>query len=354
MQDQFGRKIDYMRISVTDRCNLRCRYCMPEGGIDSLPMSEMLSFEEIIEVCKMAADFGITKIRLTGGEPLVRLELPKLVRMIKSIPQIKKLNLTTNGILLNRYLDELTDAGLDGLNISLDTLDRAAFARTTGFDKLEQVLTAIRRSLDAGLSVKVNAVLLPDSFFLEPRKGEKIIVDAGEGKSILMKSSDMGVAFEEPNWYSMLSLARDYPIDLRFIELMPIGEGQQFEYMSADVLMQELRKRFPALEEDHNVHGNGPAVYYRIPGFQGSIGLIEAIHGKFCDGCNRIRLTATGKVKPCLCYATTYDLKTLLRSGKSDEAKELLGQAIYGKPKEHCFEELAEISEEHKMVSIGG
>lgn len=332
MQDQYGRKIDYMRISVTDRCNLRCRYCMPEGGIDNLPMSDMLTYEEILEVCRMAADLGITKVRLTGGEPLVRIELPKLVRMIRSIPQIKKINLTTNGVLLDQYLDELVDSGLDGLNISLDTLDREAFARTTGRDQLEQVLHGIDRSLEAGLSVKVNAVLLPDSFFgwTDPAQDR------------------------EPNWLNMLSLPKNHPIDLRFIELMPIGEGQQFEYMSAEVLLKELKQRFPEMEEDHSIHGNGPAVYYKIPGFRGGIGLIEALHGKFCNGCNRVRLTATGKVKPCLCYSTTYDIREPLRNGEPERAKEILEKAIWKKPKEHCFEEIAEISEEHKMVSIGG
>ena len=334
MQDQFGRKIDYMRISVTDRCNLRCRYCMPEGGIDSLPMSDMLTFEEIVEVCKIAADFGITKIRLTGGEPLVRLELTKLVRMIREVPQIKKINLTTNGILLDRYLDELVDGGLDGLNISLDTLDPDAFAKTTGFDKLEQVLSGIQHSMEAGLSVKVNAVLLPDQFFVQ-------------------NGADVS-SWQNPNWYSMLSLPKNHPIDLRFIELMPIGEGQQFDVMSSELLLAEMKKRFPDMEADHSIHGNGPAHYYKIPGFQGSIGLIEALHGKFCDACNRVRLTATGKVKPCLCYATTYDIREPLRNGDMERVRDVMEMAIWKKPKEHCFEELAEISEEHKMVSIGG
>lgn len=337
MQDQFGRKIDYMRISVTDRCNLRCRYCMPEGGIDNLPMTDMLTYEEIVEVCKMAADLGITKIRLTGGEPLVRLELPKLVKMIRTIPQIKKINLTTNGVLLDRHLDALVDAGLDGLNISLDTLDRKAYARTTGRDELENVLLGIRHSLEAGLSVKINAVLLADSFFAD-----------------LSKEDSKIMTFKDPNWYSMFSLPKHHPVDLRFIELMPIGEGQQYEYFSAEVLLNEMKRRFPGLEEDHAIHGNGPAHYYKIPGFQGSIGVIEALHGKFCDACNRVRLTATGKVKPCLCYATTYDIREPLRNGDLDRVREVMEMAIWKKPKEHCFEELAEISEEHKMVSIGG
>lgn len=308
---------------------------MPEGGIDNLPMSDMLTYEEILTVCKMAADMGITKIRLTGGEPLVRIELPKLVRMIRQIPQIKKINLTTNGILLDEYLDELVDSGLDGLNISLDTLDREAYARTTGRDQLDKVLSGIDRSLKSGLSVKVNAVLLPDSFFGWPDGAQK-------------------GGLKEPNWYQMLSLPKNKPVDLRFIELMPIGEGQQFEYMSAEVLLNELKRRFPEMEEDLSVHGNGPAVYYKIPGFQGGLGLIEALHGKFCEGCNRVRLTATGKVKPCLCYATTYDIREPLRNGDLDRTREILEKAIWKKPKEHCFEELAEISEEHKMVSIGG
>lgn len=326
MKDSFGRKIDYMRISVTDRCNLRCKYCMPEGGISSIPMPELLTYEEIATVCEAAAELGIRKIRLTGGEPLVRLELPKLVRMISKIPQIESIAMTTNGILLKDSLDELVDSGLTGVNISLDTLDRETFRHITGQDALDKVLESIQESLDAGLRVKVNTVLLPKQFYLH----------------------------ENDSWMSMLPLAKEMPVDLRFIELMPIGEGKQFYQITGEEVLGVLRKQYSDVRDDHTVHGSGPAVYYKIPGYAGTIGLIQAMHGKFCYNCNRIRLSATGKVKPCLCYSDTYDLQKLLREGRMDEVREVLKTAIMAKPAAHCFEDLKDISENQKMVSIGG
>lgn len=326
MKDGFGRNIDYLRISVTDRCNLRCKYCMPEGGVQSLPMSELLTYEEVTEVCKIASDLGIRKIRLTGGEPLVRLELPKLVRMIRTIPGIESIAMTTNGILLKDCLDELVDSGLDGVNISLDTLDRDTFRHITGQDAFDKVMTGIQESLDAGLRVKVNTVLLPHQFYLH------------EGDS----------------WKSMLPLARELPVDLRFIELMPIGEGKQFYQITGEEVLGELRKEYPSVADDHTVHGSGPAVYYKIQGFAGTIGLIQAMHGKFCYHCNRIRLSATGRIKPCLCYSDTYDIQYLVRERRLEEIKKTMEKAILAKPAAHCFEELSQISENHKMVSIGG
>lgn len=327
MRDSTGREIDYMRISVTDRCNLRCKYCMPESGISTLPMSQLLTYEEIARVCQAAADLGIRNIRLTGGEPLVRLQVAGLVAMIRQIPQIESITMTTNGVLLKEHLEELKKSGLDGVNISLDTLDAETFRHITGQDRLRNVLEAIDASLDAGLRVKVNAVLLPQKFYLHP----------------------------EDNWVSVLPLARDLPVDLRFIELMPIGEGKQFYQCAGEMVLGELKRMFPDMRKDSTVHGSGPAEYFKIPRYRGSIGLIQAMHGKFCHNCNRIRLSATGKVKPCLCYADTYDLQQVLRSGADwEEIQTVLRQAILAKPSAHCFEKLQDISEDHKMASIGG
>lgn len=327
MKDSFEREIDYMRISVTDRCNLRCRYCMPESGVSAIPMSELLTYEEIARVCQVGADLGIKKIRLTGGEPLVRAQLPKLVGMIRKISGIESVTMTTNGIALKECLPELIENGLTGVNISLDTLDEKLFKDITRFDCLQKVLDSIQASLDAGLKVKVNAVLLPRDFF-----PDKVI-----------------------DWREMLPLARELPVDLRFIELMPIGEGKQYYHVTGEEVLDTLRELYPAIQDDKTVHGSGPAVYYNIPGFAGSVGLILAMHGKFCHNCNRIRLSATGRIKPCLCYAETYDLQKVLREGGSDDrVRKILQEAIYAKPAAHCFDVLKDISEEQRMVSIGG
>lgn len=327
MRDHLGREIDYMRISVTDRCNLRCRYCMPEEGIRLFPMSEVLTYEEIARVCRISAGLGIRKIRLTGGEPLARAHLAKLVRMIRRIPDIRQITMTTNGILLKERLPELLDAGLDGVNISLDTLDEELYEKITGFPLLSRAMEGMYAALDSGIQVKINTVLLPENFF-------------------------PGYASD---WKEMLSLARELPVDLRFIELMPIGEAGSFGQVNGEQVKQELRRMYPDLQQDGTVHGNGPAVYYRIPGFAGTVGMILAVHEKFCQDCNRIRLSATGKIKPCLCYAETTDLRCMLRDGSSDgRIREVLERAVWRKPAAHCFDHPQEISEKHRMSSIGG
>lgn len=326
MKDSFGRTIDYMRISVTDRCNLRCRYCMPEGGIDHIPMKELLSYEEITRVCQEAAKLGIRKIRLTGGEPLVRWEIEKLVGMLRQIPGIESVSMTTNGITLKEHLPKLVEQGLTGVNISLDTLNPDTFAHITRFDQFDSVMDSIHAALDAGLKVKVNTVLLPKEFFPDWKE----------------------------SWTSMLELARELPLDLRFIELMPIGEGKQYSYITGEDVLETLQEKYPDLQPDFSVHGSGPAVYYKIPGFAGGVGLIRAMHGKFCHNCNRIRMSATGKIKPCLCYADTYDIRPALKTGSDEDVSRILQQSIQAKPSAHCFDNLAIISENQRMVSIGG
>ena len=335
MIDSFGRNIDYMRISITDRCNLRCRYCMPDG-VEWLPMADILSYEEIGRVCRAAARLGIRHLKITGGEPLVRKGCPELIGSLKTIPGIEAVTITTNGILLEQHLDRLKLAGVDGINVSLDTLDRRQFADLTGFDRLDQVLSGIRRAVDAGFKVKVNAVSL------------KLDRD-GDGSY---------------GWERLAGLAREYPLDVRFIEMMPIGYGKQFETVDHQKLLEQMRQVFPDMETDTAKHGFGPAVYYRVPGFQGSLGLISAIHGKFCGQCNRVRLTSTGYLKTCLCYEDGVDLRPVLRSvdtgaedgpdGGGQELCRVMEQTIYGKPGAHCFEEPERITEGHNMSSIGG
>lgn len=332
MKDSYGRVIDYMRISITDRCNLRCRYCMPEG-IKSIPMEQILTLEEITEVCRIASELGITKFKVTGGEPLVRKGCIELIRMLKALPDTEQVTLTTNGILLAAYAKELKEAGIDGVNVSLDTLCAEKFAEITGYDRLKDVLEGIRTAYELGLKVKTNTVL------------------------------QNGVNEEE--WEALIQIAKEAPIDVRFIEMMPIGYGSGKESVSNQELLEKIRERYGKITEEAKEqqnggegsvfpHGNGPAVYYRIPGFQGSIGFISAMHGKFCGSCNRIRMTAEGFVKPCLCYNTGISVKEAVRSHQPEKVRRLLAQAISGKPEAHCFEKKEEITEKREMSRIGG
>lgn len=332
MKDKYGRNIDYMRISVTDRCNLRCRYCMPDG-IKSIPMQELLTYEEILQIVKAAVELGITKFKLTGGEPLVRKDITKLVRMLHEVPGVKEITMTTNGVLLSTCLDELIDSGINAINISIDTLDEKRYAQITGRNELSNILMAVRETAVRGINVKINTVLLD------------------------------GTTQEE--LFQILQLAEEQNIDVRFIELMPIGEGKKLRGISGEDWLSCIKERYPSLQEDYRVHGNGPAKYYHISDFAGSVGFISAIHGKFCNTCNRIRLSSTGQLKSCLCYEGERDLKPVLRNtGWMDEKskeerlmmalKNAIAAAIIEKPLEHCFENPENMTENQKMVAIGG
>ena len=321
MKDLQGRDINYMRISVTDRCNLRCKYCMP-NSIELIPMSEILRFEEILRVCKQAVELGVTRFKITGGEPLVRRGCVELISQIKALSGVEQVTMTTNGVLLSEHLDELLDAGLDAVNISLDTLNRRRFEEITGFDRLPLVLKSIDLAAGRGLRVKVNAVLQKD------------------------KNAD--------EWQNILKIAEKQPIDVRFIEMMPIGNGRKCDGVYNDELLEKIQKQYPGVSKDDSIHGNGPAVYYHIPGYVGSVGFISAIHGVFCGSCNRIRMTATGELKPCLCYRDTVSVRDAARYGSCQDIREKLQEAIRMKPKQHCFDVEEEITEQHKMVQIGG
>lgn len=323
MKDQFGRSITYLRISITDRCNLRCRYCMPEG-IDCVPMKDILTFEEITETAAAAARLGITDIRVTGGEPLVRRGAPQLIGMLKKVTGIRHVCMTTNGVLLEENLPALLEAGLDGVNISLDTLRPDIYQAITGFDDFSQAAGGIRAALKAGLPVKLNAVL------------------------------QAGINDEE--WEDLAQLARDHILDVRFIEMMPIGEGRHYKAVSNADLLAAMQRKWNDLAEEPTGHGFGPAKYYHVPGWKGSIGLISPMHGNFCAQCSRIRLTAQGKIKPCLCYDETVDLRPILRSGKEHarELEETLTVAIRSKPRQHCFQEAGKEADEQTMNRIGG
>ncbi|MHB9292849.1 GTP 3',8-cyclase [Hollandina sp. SP2] len=325
MIDPFNRTIDYMRISITDRCNLRCVYCMPQR-IRSLPETAILSYEEILRVCTEAAALGIRCIKITGGEPLLREGVPDLVRGLKNTPGITRVSLTTNGVLLSRHLDALNAAGIDGINISLDSLDGERFRLTTGYNGLDAIIRGIHESVSRAIPVKINAVLM-----------------------------DNGGA---PEWRDLADLARVLPLDVRFIEMMPIGYGKAFKGVAHDRILQELQETYAGITQDRASQGAGPAVYYRIPHFKGKIGFISSLSHGFCRTCNRIRLTAEGLLKPCLCYASGIDLKAILRG--PDTPKEAIGQALRDvvamKPASHCFTgTVPEGSlEKRAMVAIGG
>ena len=325
MLDQYGRNIDYMRISITDRCNLRCRYCMPEG-IRKVPMEKILTYEQITEICEAGVSLGITKFKITGGEPLVRLGCPDLVGMIRGIPGAEQITMTTNGMLLAEMLPALMKNGLDAVNISLDTLKPEVFRYITGKDALPAVLAGIHAAAGSGLKVKINVVL---------QQG----VNDGE-------------------WEDLLLLAKDLPVDVRFIEMMPIGYGKGCPEVSNDVILGKIRQKYPGTAEDQSVHGNGPARYVRIPGFRGGAGFISAIHGQFCASCNRIRLTSQGRLKPCLCYGDTVDLMDVFRMQDQEKRRSLLEERITGairmKPEAHCFAHLRDVTERGNMVQIGG
>lgn len=326
LTDSFGRKIDYMRISITDRCNLRCVYCMPEG-IRLLPAEEILTFEEIETVCGAAVGLGIRRFKITGGEPLARLGCPELIGKLYQIPGVEQVTLTTNGVLLGEYVDALLENGLRAVNISLDTLDADCYRRLTGFGELLKVLENIDRAVRAGLRVKINSVL---------QKG----VNDGE-------------------WEALAGLAKDRKADVRFIEMMPIGCGKKCRAVKGEDILFALQQKYPGTKKDISEHGNGPAVYYRIPGFEGSIGFISAVHERFCDTCNRIRMTARGELKPCLCYGDSIDMREALRSAGSQSlrlkrAEEAIREAVTLKPRTHCFEKTDKITEDRKMVQIGG
>ena len=326
MIDRCGRNIDYLRISVTDRCNLRCIYCMPKEGIRLTERENILQEPEIIRVCRVMAELGIKKIKITGGEPLVRPRMPGLIHQIKAIPGIEKVTLTTNGILLKKQMKELAEAGLDSLNISLDTLDRDGFQKITRRDFLDDTLAGIKEAMKyPNVQLKINCVPL---------------------------------GIEEQNLCEIAEFACKYPVHVRFIEMMPIGYGSSFTGMSQEKIVSLLEERFGRLVPyEGEPLGNGPCKYYIVKGFQGKIGFISAISHKFCSECNRIRLTSQGYLKTCLQYTAGRDLREVLRNGGTDEElKEIIKEALSEKPDGHHFREKAKEDDTESlcMAQIGG
>ncbi len=322
MFDSCSRNIRYLRLSVTDLCNLRCRYCMPDG-VEKLEREAVLTYEEFLRLAALFAQCGIDTVRVTGGEPLVRKGVEQLVAGLKSTPGIRKVTMTTNGVLLAQQLPALLNAGLDSVNISLDTLRPEVFRRITARDEFAAVQAGLRAALESPLPVKLNCV---------PQAG----INEGELETIA-------------------ALAQDNDLQVRFIEMMPIGYGAAMPCISGPELQARFARRWPGLHPVEGIaFGDGPAVYYTAPGWKGSIGFITAVHGKFCVSCNRVRLTSLGFLRPCLASEAGCDLRALLRGG-ADDAQLLaaIRETIWAKPREHHFESRS-VPATCGMYRIGG
>ncbi len=326
--DNHNRPINYLRLAVTDRCNLRCFYCMPEEGIHYLPKKELLTYEEIIRLVRLLAEQGVSKIRLTGGEPFVRHDLMNLIRNITALPGIKELHLTTNGILTAPHIPELKKQGLASVNLSLDTLDEERFKMITRRDEVKRVQETYDLLRKHDIPVKINAVVM------EGKNTEDIL--------------------------PLIELTKTQPVSVRFIEEMPFnGEGSHYTALTWTYkkIIDHIRIHFPALEKITDPE-NSTAYHYRIPGYKGSIGIIAAFSRTFCGTCNRIRITAQGELKTCLYDDGVLNIKHLLRSGITDAElmKELL--TVFAQRKKDGFE--AEQSRKNhqpvheSMSTIGG
>ncbi len=321
--DAFGRRIDYLRISVTDRCNLRCAYCMPESGIVTRPHDELLRFEEIARVVRVCASLGIAKIRLTGGEPLVRKDIADLIELLARIDGISDISMTTNGVLLKEHAAQLKHAGLKRVNISLDTLDGDRYKAITRFGKLGDVEGGIREALCAGLSpVKINCLLLD-----------------GIDKAEVLK---------------FLALTLEDPIHVRFLEFMPINAFYKNNTAISARDVMDIAGNFRGFD-NAGLQGSGPAKVFRFKDSLGTFGTIAPMTDKFCSSCNRLRLTSNGYMKACLHAEAKVDLKGPLRNGIDDEGLiGLIESSVRGKPKEHLLGAGGVEYSEYLMCQIGG
>ncbi|MHB8157300.1 MAG: GTP 3',8-cyclase MoaA [Desulfocucumaceae bacterium] len=326
MLDTCHREINYLRVSITDRCNLRCVYCMPPEGVNPVSHEDVLRNEEIARLIKAGAGAGIRKVRLTGGEPLVRKGLVDLVAMINEKSEIDDIALTTNGLLLPAMGGELKRAGLCRVNISLDTLDPDMFRLITRNGDLARVWEGIETALDLGLHpVKINTVVMRG--FNDGEVGE------------------------------LAALTLKYPLHVRFIELMPVGISDTWtenRHVPASEVRDKIESRLGRLEDAHRPSGNGPARYYRLSGSQGTIGFISAVSDHFCSSCNRLRLTAEGMLRPCLYSGREIDVRGPLRRGAGEsDLTALFSQAVSSKPERHDMDSGWK-DEKRTMSQIGG
>lgn len=319
MKDSLGREIDYLRISLTESCNLRCIYCMPEGVAPKV-CGETLTKENIFDIVEVAVELNIKKIRLTGGEPLLRQDIVEIVQGIKD-RGIEKIYITTNGILLSEKIEKLKKAGLKGVNISLDTLDREQFNYITRGGDLERVLQGIEKALNLNLEVKINSVIMKD---------------INEN------------AIEE-----LAKLTLNNQLDVRFIELMPIGQGKKFTGISNNDIYDRLEKIFEFDRDYKEI--KGVSTYYKLKDSKGNIGFISPINSCFCETCNKIRLTSDGVIKRCLNSKGNTNIKESLdKNVEKEEIKEILEQEIFKKPEKHLFGKENKDEELKNMNAIGG
>ena len=324
--DPYRRKINYLRISVTDRCNLRCRYCMPEEGISLTPHGEILTYEEILRIVRVFGCEGISKIRLTGGEPLIRKGIVDFISRLSQVETVKDLSLTTNGILLKDLARDLKEAGLKRINISLDSLRKERFFQITRKDAFERVWAGIEESLNVGLSpIKINMVAIK------------------------------GLNDDEIEAFARLTL--HLPLTVRYIEYMPSGNGEAWketDLLTMDQIKQRLEGLGPLLPVPSD-RWDGPAKRFRMKGALGEIGLIGAVSSHFCSDCNRLRLTPDGKIRTCLFSDEEIDVKDLLRKGGSDQdLKERLLVALRAKPERHHIDSHQFKKCQRNMSAIGG
>ncbi len=327
MKDIMGRNINYLRLSITDSCNLRCLYCMPEEGVQYEEEKNLISMDEAFYIVKIFAELGIKKVRITGGEPLVRKGVCDLIKNIKSLNEIEEINITTNGVLLEKYLDELYINGITGLNISLDTLNEDRYKKITRGGNLNKVVDAIKRAKKYDLKVKLNSLIIQD--------------------------------FNEDEVNSLVEFAIENKLMLRFIELMPIGYGKTLKGFKNEEIKNIVEKKFKLSEfSDEPLGINGPAKYFKLDNSDIPLGFISPISGCFCDTCNRVRVTSDGKLKECLYYKGNLNLKDEIRNKTSEEEiKDKIIKAVFLKKKQHKFFEKdndIEESEKKNMSMIGG
>lgn len=323
LTDNHGRNITYLRLSVTDRCNLRCRYCRPEEGVPFIPHAEILSFEEIERLVAIFCRLGINKVRVTGGEPFSRRGCMPFLERLRKMDGVQFLHITTNGVKTTRYLDELAALGIDGINVSLDTLDPKRFREITRRDYLEAVLQTVQGALARSIPLKINSVVLKDT-------------------------SDAEII-------QLALLARDFPIDLRFIEKMPFSGIIREKKLQNGDLIQRLKRIFPALEECTSILPTTARIF-SLTGYKGSLGVIQGYSRLFCASCNKVRITPAGILKTCLYDNGVLDLKKMLRAGADDEE---IRAAIYRCMQNRCVnghmaEKITRGAREPSMSSIGG
>jgi cyclic pyranopterin phosphate synthase len=330
--DSFGRTINYLRLSITGRCNLRCLYCMPHGistrnscaGEMNDEKNDEISFEELLRICRILSGIGISNVRVTGGEPLLREGAPEFISQLKKIAGIKRLSMTTNGLLLAEHLPALAAAGLDAINISLDTLDAETFRRLTGYAGLEKILSAVDSAVELGLSVKINCVAM---------KG-----------------------INENEIPLIAALAKNKKITVCFIELMPLGVASAIKGLPVSGIVSSLEDAFGHLAADAADVQSGPAVYHKLEGFIGRIAIIAAVSQRFCSGCNRLRITAVGELKPCLASPLSIDLRRLVKEACDSEIEQAVRELVLKKPAGHNFGAAAQAQKysEAEMFRIGG